>query len=156
MRELRTSPTMTTADAMQVAKLLAEYGRRTALAGGNPYRSKAYLRAAESLATIAEPLERIIAQDRLREIPGIGAAIADIVTKLHRAGTHPSLERMRKEIPEGVLEMLAVPGLRPDKVLKLRQKLGIASLSELERAVRQNRIRHARTNRAACARPRHP
>src|SRR5512133_144774 len=112
---------MTPLDAMQVAKLLAEYGRRTALAGGNPYRSKAYLRAADSLATIAEPLERIIAQDRLREIPGIGAAIADIVTKLHRTGTHPSLEKMRKEIPEGVLEMLAVPGLRPEKVLKLHQ-----------------------------------
>jgi DNA polymerase (family X) len=135
---------MTPLDAMQVAKLLAEYGRRTALAGGNPYRSKAYFRAADSLATIAEPLERIIAQDRLREIPGIGAAIADIVTKLHRTGTHPSLERMRKEIPEGVLEMLAVPGLRPEKVLKLHQKLGIGSLAELERAVRQDRIKNAK------------
>ena len=87
---------MTPLDAMQVAKLLAEYGRRTALAGGNPYRSKAYMRAADSLAALAEPLERIVAEDRLREIPGIGAAIADIVTKLHRTGTHPSLERMRR------------------------------------------------------------
>jgi DNA polymerase (family X) len=50
---------MTPLDASEVAKLLTEYGRRTALAGGNPYRSKAYLRAAESLAALAEPLDRI-------------------------------------------------------------------------------------------------
>jgi DNA polymerase (family 10) len=135
---------MTPLDATQVAKLLAEYGRRTALAGGNPYRSKAYMRAADSLAALAEPLERIVAEDRLREIPGIGAAIADIVTKLHRTGTHPSLERMRREIPEGVLEMLSVPGLRPDKVLKLHQQLGIANLAELERAAGQDRIKNAK------------
>jgi len=135
---------MTPLDAIQVAKLLAEYGRRTALSGGNPYRSKAYLRAADSLAALAEPLERVVAEDRLQEIPGIGAAIADIVTKLHRTGTHPSLERMRREIPEGVLEMLSLPGVRPDMVLKLHQQLGIANLAELEQAARQDRIKRAK------------
>jgi DNA polymerase (family 10) len=128
-------------DASEVAKLLVEYARRTALAGGNPYRSKAYLRAAESLAALAEPLARIVAEDRLQGIPGVGDAIADIITKLHRTGSHPSLERMRREVPEGVLEMLSVPGLRPDKVLKLHKQLGIASLAELEAAAREDRIK---------------
>jgi DNA polymerase (family X) len=133
---------MVSLDASAVAKLLVEYGRRTALAGGNPYRSKAYLRAAESLAALAEPLERIVAEGRLREIPGVGDAIADIITKLHRTGSHPSLERMRREIPEGVLEMLSVPGLRPDKILKLHKQLGITSLAELEAAARDDRIKN--------------
>jgi Helix-hairpin-helix domain len=48
---------------------------------------------------------------------------------------------MRREIPEGVLEMLSIPGLRPDKVLKLHKQLGIASLDELEAAARQDRIK---------------
>jgi DNA polymerase (family 10) len=73
--------------APEVARLLAEYGRRAALAGGNPYRSKAYLRAAEKLATLTEPLDRVIAEGRLREIPGVGDAIADIIAKLHGTGT---------------------------------------------------------------------
>jgi DNA polymerase (family 10) len=135
---------MASFDASEVAKLLAEYGRRTALAGGNPYRSKAYLRAAESLAALAEPLERIVAEGRLREIPGVGDAIADIIIRLHRTGSHPSLERMRREIPEGVLVMLSVPGLRPDKVLKLHKQLGIASLAELEGAAREDRIKNTK------------
>jgi DNA polymerase (family X) len=56
------------------------------------------------------PLGQVIAAGQLTEIPGIGEAIADIITKMYRTGTHPSLEAMRKEIPAGVLEMLAVPG----------------------------------------------
>jgi DNA polymerase (family 10) len=39
----------------------------------------------------------------LTEIRGIGGAIADIVTKLHQTGSHPSLDKLRKEVPAGVL-----------------------------------------------------
>jgi DNA polymerase (family 10) len=128
-------------DASGVAVLLAEYGRRSALRGGNPYRSKAYMRAAENLTALAEPLERIVDEGRLREIPGVGDAIADIITKLHGTGTHPSLEKLREEVPEGVLEMLSIPGLRPDKVLKLHKELGIGSIEELEAAAKQDRLK---------------
>jgi DNA polymerase (family X) len=132
------------AEAQQVAKLLREYAQRTALRGGNPYRAKAYSRAADSLAALAIPLNRLIEEDRLTEIPGVGEAIADIITKLHRTGSHPSLEKLRKEIPAGVLEMLTVPGLRPEKVLRLNKDLGIASLAELEAAAKDDRIRKAK------------
>lgn len=128
----------------EVAKLLREYAQRTALRGGNPYRPKAYGRAADSLAALAVPLDVLIAEGRLTEIPGVGEAIADIVTKLHCTGTHPSLEKLRKEIPAGALEILTVPGLRPDKVLRLYKDLGIASLSELEAAAKDDRIKKAK------------
>jgi DNA polymerase (family X) len=131
-------------DARSVASLLREYAQRTALRGGNPYRAKAYSRAADSLAALAVPLDVLIADDRLTDIPGIGDAIADMVTKLHKTGTHPSLEKLRKEIPAGVLEMLAVPGLRPEKVLRLYKDLGITSLAELEAAAKNDRIKKAK------------
>lgn len=132
---------MPSLDARGVASLLREYAQRTALRGGNPYRAKAYSRAADSLAALAVPLDELIAEDRLTEIPGVGDAIADIITKLHKTGSHPSLEKLRKEIPAGVLEMLAVPGLRPEKVLRLHKDLGIGSLSELETAAKDDRIK---------------
>jgi len=135
---------MPSLDARDVASLLREYAQRTALRGGNPYRAKAYSRAADSLAALAVPLDVLIAEDRLTEIPGVGDAITDIITKLHIAGSHPSLEKLRKEIPEGVLEMLAVPGLRSEKVLRLYKDLGIASLAELEAAVKDDRIKKAK------------
>src|SRR5213079_170162 len=101
----------------------------------------AFSRAADSLAVLAVPLDLLVAEERLTEIPGVGDAIADIITKLHRTGTHPSLEKLREEVPEGVLELLSIPGLRPDKVLKIHRELGINSVDELEAAVKQDRLK---------------
>ena len=80
---------MTKTDTQTVARLLREYAQRTSLRGGNPYRTKAYLRAADSLAALSQPLDRVIAAAALTEIPGIGDAIGDIVTKLHQTGVAP-------------------------------------------------------------------
>jgi DNA polymerase (family 10) len=135
---------MAKADAPTVAKLLREYAQRTALRGGNPYRAKAYSRAADSLAAVPEPLDQLIREERLTEIPGVGEAIANIVTKLYQTGTHPSLEKLRKEIPAGVLELLNVPGLRPEKVPRLYKDLGITSLAELEAAAKDDRIKKSK------------
>jgi DNA polymerase (family X) len=135
---------MAKTDTKTVVRLLREYAQRTSLRGGNPYRSKAYLRAAESLSALSQPLGKIIHVGRLTEIPGVGDAIADIITKLYETGSHPSLEKMRKEMPEGVLELFAIPGLRPDKILKLHRELGIGSLAELETAAKEDRIRKAK------------
>jgi DNA polymerase (family X) len=131
------------ADSQAVAKLLREYAERTALRGGNPYRAKAYSRAADSLASLAVPLHVLIEEDRLTEIPGVGDAIADIITKLYRTGTHSSLEKLRKEFPASVLELLTVPGA-PEKVVQLYKDLGISSLAELEAAAKQDRIKQAK------------
>ena len=119
---------MAALDAVAVAALLVELGRRTALAGDNYFRAKAYLRAADTLSALVEPLDRVIAENRLRQLPGIGETIADIVTKLHNTGTHPLLEKLRRDVPEGVLDMLSVPGLKPEKINILHKELGITDL----------------------------
>ena len=102
-------------EAAAVAALLVELGRRTALASDNYFRAKAYHRAADTLSALVEPLDNVIAENRLRQLPGIGETIADIVTKLHSTGTHPLLEKLRREVAEGVVDMLSIPGLKPDK-----------------------------------------
>src|SRR5438046_5591839 len=132
---------MAALDASAVAALLVELGRRTALAGDNFFRAKAYQRAADSLSALVEPLDRVIAENRLRELPGIGETIGDIVTRLHRSGTHPLLEKLRREVPEGVLDMLSIPGLKPDKIKILYQQLGIADLGSLAAAAREDRLK---------------
>jgi len=132
------------AGTQEIATLLREYAQRTALRGGNPYRANAYSRAVDSIAALAVPIERLIEEDRLTEIPGVGEAIADIVTKLHRTGTHPSLEKLRQDIPAGVLELSSVPGLRPEKVLRLYKDLGITSLAALEQAAKDDWIKKAK------------
>jgi DNA polymerase (family 10) len=111
------------------------------LEGGNPYRARAYARAAENLSLSPEPLDRLINEGRLTEIPGIGDAIAAVITKLHQTGQHAGLEVLREKVPEGVLSMLRIPGLRPERVRKLYTDLGIASVEALEEAARSDRLK---------------
>ena len=126
-------------ETSEVSRLLRELRRRFELEGGNPYRARAYSRAAENLSLSAVPLDQLVAEGRLKEIPGVGDALADLISQLHETGHHPRLATMREEMPEGVLDMLRVPGLRPERVRKLHKELGIASLADLEDAARSGR-----------------
>jgi DNA polymerase (family 10) len=127
--------------AADISRLLRELGDHMALQGGNPYRSRAYSRAADSLALSTVPIDQLIQEHRLKEIPGVGDALAAVITKLHETGEHPRLEKMRTETPQGVLEMLRLPGLRPDRIKKLYADLGIASVADLEEAARNDRLK---------------
>src|SRR6185312_13423746 len=73
----------------EVGEMLREYGRRLSLGGGNPYRVRAYVRAADSLTALGEPLEDLIVEDRPTDVPGVGDAIAAMVTTMYRKGTYP-------------------------------------------------------------------
>jgi DNA polymerase (family X) len=123
-------------DASGVARLLTEYGQRLELAGENPYRARAYYKAAESLGALTAPLADIVAEDRLRDIPGIGPAIAARIRALHETGTDPALEEMRRQVPAGVLAMLGIPDIRTRDVLRIHKELDVSSLTELENACR--------------------
>jgi DNA polymerase (family 10) len=112
-----------------------------AMKGGNPYRSRAYSRAADNLALSTIPLGQLIEEGRLTEIPGVGDALAAVITQLYETGEHRSLEKMRTETPQGVLEMLRLPGLRPDRIKKLYSDLGIASVADLEEAARSDHLK---------------
>ena len=120
-------------DASAVARRLVEISQRLRLAGESPYRARAYARAAENLLTLTVPLEDVIAQGRLREIPGVGAALAEVIRTLHQHGTTPRLEAMRVDVPASVLELLNIPGLAPEKIAQIHQQLGITTLADLDR-----------------------
>ena len=104
-------------DASAVATLLIEIGRRLVLAGENPYKARAYSRAAQNLLTLTLPLGEVIAAGRLREIPGVGEALAATIEQLYARGTTPKLEALRADAPVGVLEMLRIPMAAPSLLL---------------------------------------
>jgi DNA polymerase (family 10) len=133
--------TVTRPDANAVASLLRELSQRVELEGGNPYRARAYARAAENLALSPMPLGRLIAEGRLKEIPGIGDALAAIIVSIYETGRHSGLEAMRQKTPESVLEMLRVPGLNADRIRKLHADHGIDSVAALEEAARTGKLK---------------
>jgi DNA polymerase (family 10) len=126
--------------AAEVADVLEEIGRLLDFKGENPFKVRAYVNAARALADLAEPLEAVVAEGRLLEISGIGAAIADKIATYAETGSIPLLDRLRSEIPAGVLELVAVPGLGPKRARAAFQALGVASLDDLEKAAASGRL----------------
>src|SRR5215217_817815 len=86
-------------DGASVGKLLVEIGQRLTLSGENPYKARAYARAAESLQSLTVALADVVATDRLQELPGVGAALAGVIRDLCLEGTTARLEELRKAAP---------------------------------------------------------
>ncbi|MBN9491708.1 MAG: hypothetical protein J0H44_31110 [Alphaproteobacteria bacterium] len=64
---------------------MRELGQRMELEGTNPYRARAYRCAVENLSVRPPPLERLVAEGRLKDIPGIGDALAALISCTRRA-----------------------------------------------------------------------
>lgn len=126
--------------AAEVADVLEEIGRLLEFKGENPFKVRAYANAARALADLGEPLDAVLAEGRLREIPGIGAAIAEKIVAYAETGSIPLLERLRDEIPAGVLDLVAVPGLGTKRARAAFEVLGVASLDDLEAAAASGRL----------------
>ena len=127
-------------DAPAVADLIDEIGDRLELSGELPFKVRAYRNAADVLRGLKAPLHDLVASRKLIKLPGIGEALAEKIISLHKKGTHPTLERLREEISDGLLHVYRVPGLGPKKVLALRDAAGVTDLDLLEAAVREGKL----------------
>jgi len=127
-------------DKDQVTELLVEIGVLLDLKGENPFKSRAYANAARALESLTEPLDKLISENRLGEVKGIGDAIQKKITELITTGRLPYYEHLKASVPEGLLGLLQIPGLGPRKVKALYDKLRITSIEQLEAACRDSKI----------------
>ena len=124
-----------------VARILEEIGTLLELKGENPFKSRAYFNAARTVEMLGEEeLERLVREEKLREVRGIGSALGDKLKELVLTGRLPYYEELKASVPDGLLEILKIPGLGLRKVKALYEVLGITSLAELEYACRENRL----------------
>lgn len=101
----------------------------------------AYRKAAENLISLNRAASEYWKEGKLREIPGVGKAIAEKIDELLRTGKLEFLEKLKEEIPESLSGWLQVPGLGPKKIALILKTLNITALSELEAAAKNGRIR---------------
>jgi DNA polymerase (family 10) len=125
---------MATPTNAEIARLLREIRTLMEFAGEPFFKFMAYERAAETLEN-APPLAGLLAESRLTELPGIGKTIALRVETLARTGSEPYLEELRGKYPSTLLEVLGVQGVGMKTAQQLFERLGIASLADLERAL---------------------
>ncbi|MGC1379145.1 MAG: DNA polymerase/3'-5' exonuclease PolX [Anaerolineales bacterium] len=105
------------------------------------YVTLAYRKAAENLTTLGRDANEYWKEGKLKDIPGVGKAIAGKIDELLRTGQLEFLEKLKEEVPPGLADWLQVPGLGPKKVALIWKELGITSLPELAAAAKEGRLR---------------
>lgn len=127
-------------DKDQVAEILQEIGVLLELKGENPFKTRAYVNGARALESLTEPLEKLVAENRLGEIKGFGEALQQKVTELVTTGRLKYYEELKASIPAGMVALLELQGLGPKKVKAMHDKLGIDSLESLEAACKAGKV----------------
>ena len=128
-------------DPRSVGHALSQIADFLELKGENRFKSAAYRNAARALLAVqTDDLAPALASGELAELKGIGPATLSTIRELIENGESRYLEQLRSEIPEGLLEMLRVPGLGTAKIQKIHDALGVSSLAELEEAARDGRL----------------
>lgn len=123
-----------------IAAVLEEIGQILEIKGENPFKVQAYYNAARVVGALNEDLEALLRENRLVAIKGIGKNLAGHIRELHETGKLKEYDKVIKQIPEGILEILKVPGVGPKTVKALWEKLGITSLAKLEKACLSSKI----------------
>ena len=121
-------------DKDQVADILVDIGLLLELKGENPFKTRAYQNGARTIQQLEEPLAKIVAEERLGEIKGIGEALQQKITELVTTGALKYYEELKASIAPGLRDMLESPGLGPKKIKAMHDKLGIDSIEKLEAA----------------------
>ncbi len=125
----------------QVATIFRSMAERLATQRANPYRVRAYRKAADSIEALEEDIADVAARQGLEDIEGVGRDLADKIGEFLKTGTIQSYEVLRMPLPDAVKAWTQLPGLTESLVAYLYTRLHITTLTDLERLVRSHMLR---------------
>lgn len=128
-------------DKFAIAAALQEIGTLLELKGGEHFKARAYQLGARSIAEVTEDLARLIKENRLTFVKGIGHGLAKQIEELYTTGQSSLLNQLRAEMPPGIVELSNVRGLNVKKAEQLHEALGITSVDELREAAKAGKLR---------------
>jgi DNA polymerase (family 10) len=124
----------------EVVAMLEETADLMEIAGENPFKARAYRRAADAIAALKEPVEELVRTKRLNQIEGVGESIARDITEFLQKGTTTRLEQLRQKYPPQLRKLLEIQGVGPRTVAMLYERLGIVTVDELEAAAKAGKL----------------
>jgi DNA polymerase (family X) len=122
-----------------VESVLLEYADLLSILSKDPYKARAYEKAARAIGGYHADIAALDLKGILA-IPNVGRSIGEKVHEYLETGQIQALEDLREQIPEGVRQLLSVPGLGPKKAMVVYRELGIASVDQLLDAVQEHRL----------------
>jgi DNA polymerase (family 10) len=126
-----------------VEAVLVEYADLLSITSDDPFKARAYEKAARAVGGYHADVATMDLKGILA-IPNVGKSIGEKIHEYLTTGQIQALEDLREQIPDGVRQLLSVPGLGPKKAMVVYRELGIASVDELLDAVQDHRLAELR------------
>jgi len=125
----------------EVATIFQDIADLLELKGENIFKIRAYQKAARAIEYYPRELKAMIDEgEDLQSIAGVGEAIAKKASELIMTGKLSYYENLKAEFPQGVANLLTIPGIGPKTANKLSSGLGISSVDELEQSIKEGRV----------------
>jgi DNA polymerase (family 10) len=126
---------------VEIARVLNEYADLLDIQGDSAFRVRAYRNAAQTVASLSQPVAQLIAAgEDLEKLPGIGSSMAEHIREIVETGTLSRLEEVRRALPSTLTELMQLEHLGPKKARQLYDALGITSVSELAAALEAGKV----------------
>lgn len=124
-----------------IASIFEQIAEILEIEEANPFRIRAYRNAARTVLGLGRELASLVEQgEDLTELPGIGKDLSAKIEEIVHSGKCQALEKLRKELPSGLPDLLQIPGLGPKRVHALYQELDIHTPEQLLRAAKDGRL----------------
>ena len=125
-----------------IAAVFEEIADLLEIKGENPFRIRAYRNAARTVSELGRDLAALLEGGaELPKLPGVGSDLAGKIREICARGTCALLERLHRELPPAITELLRIPGLGPKRVRGLYDALRVKTVEDLRRAAGAGRIR---------------
>lgn len=124
----------------QIAEILLGMALAVEFLEDNPFKVKAYRKAAQSISALEVSVEELIDTGEIDRVKGVGQTIGAHLKAWVKDHDFSALEQLRAQIPPGLAEMGKVQGLGIKKLRTLHRELGIATLDDLLAALDQGRL----------------
>ncbi len=124
----------------EIADAFDELGDLLSLQGENPFRIRAYRRAARVVRGLPQQLAELKPLSDCEAIAGIGRVLAAKVVELVESGRLEPLERLRREVPPGARDLLRLPGMGPARVRALMTALHVKDREDLKSALASGQL----------------
>jgi len=124
-----------------IAKIFYHISEILELQGENPFKIRAYIKAAQTLESYTKEVSEIKDPEELKQLPGIGEKIALKIKELVETGKLEMYEKLKKSEVAPLIELMQVQGLGPKHVKLIYDKLGVKTLNQLEKAAKAGKLR---------------
>ncbi len=128
----------------EVASAFEEMADLLSIQAENPFRIRAYRRAGQVVRGLTSELAEMHGTADFEALPGVGDDLAAKIEELLRTGQLKALQKLRRQVPKGVRELLSLPALGPVRVRALFTKLHIRGMDDLRRVLDNGRLSKVR------------